>query len=82
VSTKPKEAALVRKEYTNRHQSTFQVHPGTFLPNFILVESAGNYDAIEAAEDCAGRHTGEIVVFDKAYIDFRHLHALNQRGIF
>jgi len=59
-----------------------RLDPGTFLPCFILVKSARNNDAIEAAEACAGMRAGEIVVFDKAYIDFLHLHALNQRGIF
>jgi len=55
---------------------------GTFLPSFILVKSARNNDAVEAAEVCAGMRAGEIVVFDKAYVDFQHLSALNRRGIF
>ena len=31
---------------------------------------------------CAGVKAGEIVVFDKAYIDFEHLYALTGRGVF
>ena len=55
---------------------------GTFLPRFILVKSARNNDAHEAAAVCIDVAAGEIVVFDKAYVDFQHLSELNQRGIF
>jgi hypothetical protein len=54
----------------------------SFLPKFVLVKSAGSNDAKEAREVCAGISAGEIAVFDKAYIDFRHLFALMLRGVF
>jgi hypothetical protein len=54
----------------------------TFLPRFALVKSAGSHDSAEARELCADIRSGEIVVFDKAYVDFDHLNELNERGIF
>lgn len=53
----------------------------TFLPRFAIVrESKG--DASEAKELCAGMQAGEIVIFDKAYVDYDHLFHLDSRGIF
>jgi transposase len=54
----------------------------TFLPRFALVKSAGSHDSSEARELCAAIRSGEIVVFDKAYIDFDHLKELDDRGVF
>jgi len=54
----------------------------TFLPRFALVKPAKTHDATEAPELCADIRAGEIVVFDKAYIDLAHLHSLDQRGGF
>ena len=54
----------------------------TFLPRFALVKSAGSHDAVEAVELCAGIQAGEIVVFDKAYVDFAHLYTMQRRGVF
>jgi hypothetical protein len=54
----------------------------TFLPRFAVVKSAGSHDAIEAAALCADIRAGEIVIFDKAYVDFVHLYLLFCRGIF
>jgi hypothetical protein len=54
----------------------------TFLPRFALVKSAGSHDSTEAQELCADVRSGEIVVFDKAYVDFKHLNELNTRDIF
>ena len=54
----------------------------SFLPSFILVKSAGSNDAKEARTVCAGINAGEIVVFDRAYVDFKHLYELLQRGVF
>ena len=54
----------------------------SFLPNFILVKSTDTHDSTEAPELCAGVNAGEIVVFDKAYVDFNHLWKLFQRGVF
>lgn len=54
----------------------------TFLPRFAIVRSAGSHDAKNARELCADIRSGEIVIFDKAYIDFKHLNDLTNRGIF
>lgn len=53
-----------------------------FLPRFALVDTARDHDAKRAREVCAGIRSGEIVVFDKAYLDFSHLLDLLQRGVF
>jgi len=39
-------------------------------------------DSIRAVEVCAGVKAGEIVIFDRAYVDFVHLCALNEDGVF
>ena len=54
----------------------------SFLPRFALVDTAQQHDAKRAAELCAGIGPGEIVIFDKAYLDFSHLYELNQRRVF
>jgi hypothetical protein len=54
----------------------------TFLPRFAFLKAADTHDSTEAAELCAGIRDGEIVVFDKAYIDFAHLYTLSGRGVF
>jgi len=54
----------------------------TFLPRFALVKSAGTHDSSEAQELCAEIRSGEIVVFDKAYIKYKHLKELTDRGVF
>ena len=54
----------------------------TFLPRFALVDTAGEHDNRRAHELCAGVQAGEIVIFDKAYLDFAHLADLSQREVF
>jgi len=54
----------------------------SFLPEFVLVKSAGTNDLLESYELCAGVKAGEIVVFDKAYVGYEHLWSLTQRGVF
>ena len=54
----------------------------TFLPRFAIVKTAGTHDSAEAVELCADIRRGEIVIFDKAYVDFKHLHTLQERGVF
>jgi hypothetical protein len=54
----------------------------SFLPAFALVDTARHNDAKRAREVCAGVQAGEIVVFDKAYVDFNHLYDLFVRGVF
>lgn len=54
----------------------------SFLPRFALIDTARDNDAKRAREVCAAIREGEIVLFDKAYVDFDHLFDLNQRGVF
>src|SRR5271154_2026568 len=54
----------------------------SLLPRFVLVESAKAADSIRAAELCAGVKPGEIIIFDRAYVDFIHLGVLNGDGVF
>ena len=54
----------------------------TFLPRFIVVESAKGHDATKAMQLCSNLQAGEIVTFDKAYIKFKFLNNLSSRGIF
>jgi hypothetical protein len=53
----------------------------SFLPRMAVVD-AGTADVTRAAELCAGLRAGEVVIFDKAYVDFPHLNVLHQRGVF
>ena len=54
----------------------------SLLPNFVIVDTAGEHDNKRARELCAGVQSGEIVLFDKGYVDFGHLKDLDERGIF
>ena len=53
----------------------------SFLPSFAIVDTAADHDNKRAREICAGIAPGEIVVFDKAYVDFDHLFDLLARGV-
>lgn len=53
----------------------------TFLPSFAIVDTAAHHDNKRARELCADLKAGEIVVFDKAYVDFLHLAELEERGV-
>jgi hypothetical protein len=46
------------------------------------VDTARHNDAKRAREVCAGVKAGEIVIFDKAYVDFEHLADLSMREVF
>ena len=54
----------------------------SFLPNCIIIDTAKFHDNTKARELCAGLQSGEIVVFDKAYVDFDHLASMDHEGIF
>jgi hypothetical protein len=54
----------------------------SFLPSFAVVDTAKQHDNKRAREVCASIAAGEIVVFDKAYVDFAHLVILALRGVF
>jgi Transposase DDE domain/Domain of unknown function (DUF4372) len=58
-----------------------RLNVGSFLPTFALVDTAGENDNKRAREACAGLESGEIAIFDKAYVDFAHLHDLDGRGV-
>ena len=51
------------------------------LPRFALIDTARDNDAKRAREVCAGLRAGEIVLFDKAYVDFAHLFQLDERSV-
>jgi len=53
----------------------------SFLPSFVLVDTAKDNDAKRAWQACAEVQAGEIVVFDRAYVDFDHLFDLFLRGV-
>lgn len=54
----------------------------SFLPRFVLLDSARHADGHHARTVCAGLRAGEIVVFDRAYVDFAHLRELTERGVY
>ena len=54
----------------------------SFLPRFAIVDTARHADAKRAREVCAGIKASEIVIFDKAYVDFDHLADLTLRLVF
>ena len=53
----------------------------SFLPRFVLIDVAREADPKRAREVCAAVAQGEIVVFERAYADFEHLHDLTVRGV-
>ncbi len=54
---------------------------GGFLLTFAIIDTAGEHDNKRARELCAGLEAGEVVIFDKAYVDFAHLHDFDARGV-
>ena len=54
----------------------------TFLPSFVIIDTAKEHESSRARQLCAELQEGEIVVFDKGYIDLEHLHELQARGVF
>ena len=54
----------------------------SLLPRFAIIDTAKENDAKRARELCGGLRAGEIVLFDKAYVDFSHLHEMPQRGVY
>lgn len=54
----------------------------TFLPSFAVIEEGSHHDSSRMIALCAGLAAGEIAVFDKAYVHFRHLFSLTTRGVF
>jgi hypothetical protein len=54
----------------------------TFLPGFAVIEEGSHHDSSRMIELCSGLLSGEIAVFDKAYVHFQHLFTLATRGVF
>jgi hypothetical protein len=54
----------------------------SFLPACVIVGSAAEHDNLRARELCANVQAGEIVIFDRAYVDFGHLADLSMREVF
>jgi hypothetical protein len=54
----------------------------TFLPGFAVIEEACHQDNTPMAALRAGLQEDEFVVFDKAYVHFKHLFSLTQRDVF
>jgi DDE family transposase/uncharacterized protein DUF4372 len=69
-----------------RKKAAAKMHLGlnlqSFLPRFAIIDTARQSDSKRARELCAGMGGGEIVLFDKAYVDFKHLYELAERGVF
>lgn len=53
----------------------------SMLPRFAIVDTAKDNDNARARELCAGVKDGEIVLFDRAYVDLPHLFGLLVRGV-
>lgn len=54
----------------------------SLLPEMVIIDTAAEHDNQRARELCAGLKSGEIALFDKAYVDFGHLKDLDQRQVF
>ena len=52
------------------------------LPRFAIIDTARENDIKRARELCAAIRRREIVLFDKAYVDYEHLFDLDERGVF
>ena len=53
----------------------------SLLPQYVIIDTAKEHDNLRARELCAAIREGEIVIFDKAYVDFDHLLDLGERGV-
>lgn len=53
----------------------------SMLPAFVIIGTAKDADNSRARELCAGLKDGEVVIFDKAYVDYEHLADLDRRGV-
>lgn len=55
---------------------------GTRLPVFAVVEDAAHHDSLRASALCAGLKGKDILLADRAYVDFGFLYELHQRGVY
>ena len=58
------------------------LNPQTFMPRLIIIDNAAAHDTTQSRALCAGLKEGEIMLADKAYVDFQHFNELNSKGIF
>lgn len=77
----PREAEKAGRGYGAVVVGLTRIRDKEFMPKVVIVKTAGTHDSTEAKELCADVKSGEIVVFDKAYIDYKHLHSMTERGI-
>lgn len=68
-----------RKAAAKLHMS---LDVGSFLPIRIISEPARDHDSNYMVELCADMKSGDIAVFDKAYVAYEHLNVLSERGVF
>jgi len=54
----------------------------SFLPAFVIIGAGAEHDSVRAPALCAALKEGEVVLFDKAYVHFKHLFDLAVRGVF
>jgi hypothetical protein len=54
----------------------------TYLPSFVIIDTAKEHEATRARELCADLQEGEIGIFDKGYMDLEHMYELDQSGVF
>jgi Transposase DDE domain/Domain of unknown function (DUF4372) len=54
----------------------------TFLPSFVVIDTAREHEVRRAAELCRDLQAGEIAVFDKGYLELELFQDLHTRGIF
>ena len=53
----------------------------SMLPRFLLISAGKGHEVRDAPVVCADIKAGEIVVFDRAYVDFKFLGNLTGRGV-
>lgn len=54
----------------------------TMLPRFAILDLQPHHENTRASELCAGLRSGEIAIFDKAYLALVHLWQLTERGVY
>lgn len=69
-----------------RKKAAIKTHMRTdvanMLPRFAIVENAAHHDSQRASALCEGLTNGDILLADRAYVDFNFLWDLTQREIF
>ena len=54
----------------------------SFLPSFVIIDTAREHEVSRARELCLDLQAGEIAIFDKGYLDLEHLSDLQERGVY